>query len=260
MLIGVKAPTAARPTFAGVKSAISVPHRAPLPDPLAARSIFATFAAAERLRTAARAGTLGRPLRAKNLALLLGPASGADVAALRRAAQDLGARVSELRFVVPAETASRRDDVRALARMLGRMYDAVDCGPLAPATARQIERDAAVPVYRGLGLDEHPARIVADLMTLREHQPLPGASILFLGDPTTVRGSNFVATAREAGFDVRVGGSGQPASDDATFQVDARHSPHWALLASARPIDEALRAENHRSVMQAVLLDTIVKG
>ncbi|NDZ18404.1 hypothetical protein C7T35_25980 [Variovorax sp. WS11] len=252
----VKSRIAAGPTFAVVTSGISI---SPQREPLAARNVLATLAAAERLRTQARAGTAGQSLRGKNLALLLGPSPGADISALRRAAQDLGARVAEVRFTEPAKPAPGRDDVHALARMLGRMYDAVDCEALAPATARRIEQDAGVPVYHGLCLDEHPARVLADLMTLREHRSPPGASILFLGDPKAPRGSHFVSAARAAGFDVLVGG-GQPASKDATFLVDARHSAHWKLLASALPLDEARRAENHRCVMQAVLLDTIVKA
>ncbi|VTU27694.1 Ornithine carbamoyltransferase chain F [Variovorax sp. PBL-H6] len=261
-MTGIKPGAAASPTFAFVKSALFDPHvQAPLREPLLAKSIFETFVAVDRLRAGARAGALGHPLRGKNLALLLGPDSGAEVPVLRRAAQDLGARVAELRFTAPADPgAPARDDVRVLARMLGRMYDAVDCGHLPPAAARQVEQDAAVPVYRGLALDDHPARVVADLMTLREQRSPPGASILFLGDPSTVRGRRFVAAAREAEFDVRIAGRGQSTRDDATFLVDATHSPHWSLLASACPVDEARRAENHRSVIQAVLLDTIVKG
>ena len=252
----VKSRIAAGPTFAVVTSSICTsPHR----EPLAARNVLATLAAAERLRTQARAGTAGQPLRGKNLALLLGPTPCGDISTLRRAAQDLGARVAEVRFTEPARPAPGRDDVLALARMLGRMYDAVDCEALAPATARRIEQDAGVPVYHGLCLDEHPARALADLMTLGEHRSPPGASILFLGDPKAARGSHFVSAARAAGFDVLVGG-GPPAPNDATFLVDARHSAHWSLLASARPLDEARRAENHRCVMQAVLLDTIVKA
>lgn len=229
-------------------------------EPLAAASIFATFAAAERLRTNASAGTTGQPLRGKNLALLLGPSQGGDVSALRRAAQELGARVAELRFAEPTQPASARDDVRALARMLGRMYDAVDCGALAAATVHQIEQEAGVPVYHGLYLDEHPARVLADLMTLHEHRSPPGTSILFLGDPRTRRAGNFVSAAREAGFEVRVGDCGQSASNDATFLVDARHSPRWALLAADRPLDEARRSENHRCVMQTMLLDPGIKA
>jgi ornithine carbamoyltransferase len=232
--------------------------KSPRLDPPATANILATLAAAERLRALARAGTAGQPLRGKNLALLLGPTPCAGIATLRRAAQDLGARVAEVRFTEPTTPASGRDDVRVLARMLGRMYDAVDCEALAPATARRIEQDAGVPVYHGLCLDEHPARALADLMTLREHRSPPGASILFLGDPKAPHGSHFVSAARCAGFDVLVG-SEQPASNDATFLVDARHSAGWSLLASGQPVDEAQRTENHRFAMQAVLLDTLVK-
>jgi len=253
----VKSWIAAGSTFAVVTSSLSAsPHR----EPLAARNVLATLAAAERLRTRERDGTAGQPLRGKNLALLLGPSPSGDISTLRRAAQDLGARVAEVRFTEPAKPAPERDDVLALARMLGRMYDAVDCEALAPATARRIEQDAGVPVYHGLCLDEHPARVLADLMTLREHRSPPGGSMLFLGDAKTPRGSQFVSAARAAGFDVLVGSSGQPQSNDASFLVDARHSAHWSLLASGRPLDEARRTENHRCVMQAVLLDSIVKA
>jgi ornithine carbamoyltransferase len=252
----VKARIAAGPTFAVVTSRISaLPHR----DPLGAKSLMATMATAERLRAQARTGTGGQPLRGKNLALLLGPPPSGDIATLRRAAQDLGARVAEVRFTEPAKT-GERDDVLALARMLGRMYDAVDCEALAPSTARRIEQEAGVPVYDGLCLDEHPARALADLMTLREHRSPPGALILFLGDPKAPRGSQFVSAARAAGFEVLVGSSGQSVSNDAQLLVDARHPAQWKLLAAARPLDEGRRVENHRCVMQAVLLDTIVKA
>jgi ornithine carbamoyltransferase len=260
-LTAVKAEFAAGPTFAVVTSGICIPsHRMSLREPRVARSVFATFAAAERLRTSARAGTVGQPLRGKNLALLLGASPGGDIPALRRAAQELGARVAELRFRAPAKPTSARDDVRALARMLGRMYDAVDCEALTPATVGQIEHDAGVPVCHGLCLEEHPARVVADLMTLHDHRSPPGASILFLGDPKAPRDSSFVSAARALGFEVVVGDRGRPASNEATFLVDARHSAHWSLLASTHALDEARRAENHRCVIQTVLLEMMIKA
>jgi len=252
----VKFRIAAWPTFAVVTSGNSTFAR---PDLLSARSNLAMMAAAERLRAQARAGTSAQPLRGKNLALLLGPPPSGDIATLRRAAQDLGARVAEIRFTEPAKAAGERDGVLALARMLGRMYDAVDCEALASATARWIEQEAGVPVYHGMCLEEHPARVLGDLMTLRELRSPPGASILFLGDPKAPRGSQFVSAARAVGFDVLVGGA-QTASNDANFLVDARHTAHWKLMATARQVDEVRRAENHRCVMQAVLLDTIVKA
>lgn len=246
-----------------MRTGLSIPSY-PLPpgEPPAAKTVLALFAAARRLREDAHAGTIGTPLRGRNLALLLGEPPAADSSALHRAALDLGARVAEVRFTEPPRSASAQDDVRALARMLGRMYDAIDCGALAPDTVCQIEQEAAVPVYAGLGLDDHPARLLADLMTLYEYRlPLaPDASILFMGDPQTARGRTFLSAAQEIGFAVRAGQEGQAPPGGAIFLVDATHPPRWSLQAPPELLDDARRSENHRCVMQAVLLDTMARA
>lgn len=260
LLTAIKAPIAAGNTFADVKSVLSIPsHRGSAGEPLAAEDILAIFAAARRLREDARAGTIGKPLHGKNLALLLDTPPGEETSALHRAAQELGARVSEVRFDDPAGSASAKDNLRCLARMLGRMYDAIDCGTLAPASVRQIEQEAGVPVYEGLGLDHHPARALADLMTLFEHRPAPGASIRFLGDPTTARARAFLPAARAMGFEMGTEERPQAGSEDATFVVDATKGPHWSLCGPAGPLDALRCSENHRCMMQAELLETIVK-
>ena len=232
-----------------------------LGEPLTSVNILALFSAARRLQEAARAGTVGKPLHGKNLALLLGRSPSAETSALHRAAQELGARVAEVKFVESSGTKSR-DDVRELARILGRMYDAIDCGMLAPATVRQIEQEAGVPVYEGLAMDDHPARVLADLMTLYEHRPAraSSSSILYLGDVRTMRGRTFLTAARAIGFEVRLGQHTRLASNDATFVVDATHHPHWTLHSSPDLFSEARRSETHRRVMQAVLLDTMANA
>ncbi|WP_170855717.1 hypothetical protein [Variovorax sp. CF079] len=247
-----------------MESALSLPsHRLALDKPLAAGDILAIFAAARRLQAHAHAGTIGKPLHGKNIALLLGRSPSGETSALHRAALELGARVAEVPFAEPAGV-SGRDDIRGLARMLRRMYDAIDCGTLAAVTVRQIEQEAAgVPVYAGLALEDHLVQVLADLMTLCDHRP-PSASkaskpsILYLGDPRTKRGRAFLAAARQIGFEVRLGQRLQAASNDATiFVVDATHHPRWALHSPSSMLDEARRSETHRRVMQAVLLDTI---
>jgi ornithine carbamoyltransferase len=261
-LTEVKVRTAPRITFSVVKPHFHVPSlRLSRGVPLTAESIRAIFSTARRLKVDARAGKLGRPLHGKNLALLLGRWPGRETSALHRAALELGAQVAEVRFAEPAG-ASRRDEIRNLARILGRMYDAVDCGMLAPATVRLIEREAGLPVCEGLGLDDHPARVLADLMTLCDQPPPPSseASILFVGDPRSMRSRSFLSAARETGFEVHMGEHPQGASNDATFVVDATHAPRWSLYAPTGPLDEAQRSENHRCVMQALLLDAIAKA
>ena len=263
MLTGIKARITAAHTFGVVKSGFLTPaQRLSSNKPMAAGDILATFAAARRLRADARAGTIGKPLRGKNLALLLDAPPGGEPSVLHRAALELGARVAEVRFTDPTGSASAWHEIRALARMLGHMYDAIDCATLAPATVRRIEQEAGLPIYEGLGLDDHPARALADLMTLCDHGSTPAseASILFLGDPWTIRARAFRAAAREIGFEVRVGKLSQAASSDASFVVDATRAPHWSLRAQTTSLDEARRSENHRCVMQTVLLDTIVKA
>jgi ornithine carbamoyltransferase len=179
--------------------------------------------------------------------------------ALHRAAVDLGARVAEVLFAEP--DGSTPHDVGALARILGRMYDAIDCGSLAASTVERIELEAGVPVYAGLGQDDRPARALGDLLTLFEAVAPAGAKagILFVGDTQTLRSRTFLSAAQEMGFDLKFGGlDGDPAADDADLMVDATR-PQWSLRRAGMPIDEERRSENHRCVMQTVLLDTIVR-
>jgi len=252
-LTAIKMPSFAGSTFNGVDNVISKPSCHLSAD------ILAMFDDARRLRTDAQAVPARTPLRGCNLALLHEAPFDRDASAFYRAATDLGARVAEIRFVAPANSAS--GELGALARLLGRMYDAIDCGELAHAAFARIDLEAGVPVYDGLGLDEHPTRGLADLMTLCDCRSpaAPEDTILFLGDAGTRRGQAFVSAARELGFDVRTDARSGAISNDATFVIDATDSPHWQLHRAGRPIDEALRSGNHRCMIQAVLLDTIAR-
>lgn len=91
-------------------------------------------------------------LHGKNLAVLQVTDSPA-MSAMHQAAVDLGVRVSRVSLGEPPPP------VVALARiagMLGRMYDAIDVGTLAPAAASELAIHAGVPVYRGLADGSHP--------------------------------------------------------------------------------------------------------
>jgi ornithine carbamoyltransferase len=261
-LTAIKTAAAARNTFWSVEAGISTSPRRLLSDgPFDAASLFAMFADVRRIRADAHTGATGKPLRGRNLAVLLGPDAERDGSTLHRAATDLGARVAEIRFSASATSAN--DELGVLARMLGRMYDAIDCGALAPQTCGRIELEAGVPVFDGLGLEEHPAQGLADLMTLCEcHSPQsPGATLLFVGDSRTRRGHAFVSAAGEMGFDVRMRDDrGEASADEALFVIDARCAPRWLLRCAGRPVDEARRSENHRCLIQSVLLETIARA
>ncbi|MDM0078614.1 hypothetical protein QTH90_29695 [Variovorax sp. J2P1-59] len=242
-------------TVAFVKAANS-PSQLWSPVELCAANTAAIFSTARRLRADSHAGGTHKALRGRNLALLLSAPSGHEISPLQRAAEDLGARVAEVRFEADATT---QPDIGALARLLGRMYDAIDCDTLPRSTVQRIEMEACVPVYAGLGRDDHPVRALADLLTLCEHgsKDMSRANLVFMGDVHTSRSSTFLLAARELGFSLQLTEFAQPASDESAYVVDATNPPGWSLYAQGRLIDEAHRSQNHRCVMQTVMLDTI---
>jgi len=226
---------------------------APLPPPIDAAGVIA---AARRLKAGLHAGGLAPLLLGRNLALLCSAPDAAEASPLYRAATGLGARVALLRF----EDASRAE-LRDLSKMLGRMYDAIDCGAMAPALVRQIEQDAGVPVYAGLDREAHPARALADLMTLLERCPPspPAPSIAFRGDPHGSRACAFLAGARQLGFVVHAGDESD-AAEPPTFRVDASQPACWTFRMPSAPPQDGGWAENHRLVLQAVLIGSIVRA
>lgn len=213
---------------------------------LAAGDILSLFGAAQRLRAELRMRPDYEPLRGKNLAQLTTRPPGAESALLQAAATQLGARVALVRYTDRADGQAR--DVESLARVLGRMYDAIDCESLPEPVPQGIARCAGLPVTEGLCSDRHRACALADLMALHE-QPLPPwapRSVRLLGDASSSRARNFLAAARDIGFDAQRG--------DATFVADATQPGRWTLWALGTKLDELTRADNHLRLVQTVLL------
>lgn len=215
--------------------------------------------AVHRLKADWRAVVNTSPLRNRNLALLMvSPTAGPKASVLEGAARELGARVANVCFIEPHE--SEHDELAALARLLGRMYDAIDCGTLASTSVDLIKVESGIATYKGLGLDDHPAKALGDLITLcdqRNPSEHP-SSIRFQGDRETRRARAFLTAASDVGFRVLAEEGAKPSSSEATFVVDAMDPLHWSLHEHANPVDEAHLSANHRLVIQTVLLGTIV--
>lgn len=105
-------------------------------------------------------------LRGKKLALLCESEEGADAALFRAAAAELGAHVSHVR---PRLSDLRQaDDLQHTARMLGRLYDGIECQGLDHDLVELVGREAGVPVYDGLASERHPTARLAALLDVRE--------------------------------------------------------------------------------------------
>jgi ornithine carbamoyltransferase len=69
------------------------------------------------------------------------------------------------------------------ARVLGRMFDAIQFRGFLQSTVETLAKWAGVPVYNGLTDDWHPTQVLADLMTLEEaFGSLKGRKLAFVGD------------------------------------------------------------------------------
>jgi ornithine carbamoyltransferase len=69
------------------------------------------------------------------------------------------------------------------ARVLGRMFDAIEFRGFKQSTVEALAKWSGVPVYNGLTDDWHPTQVLADLMTMEEvFGPLPGRKLVFVGD------------------------------------------------------------------------------
>jgi len=99
-------------------------------------------------------------LRGKNLALVCEHDDSGAALLFQQAATELGARVAHVRPNM--DGASSDEEIRYTARLLGRLYDAIECQGLGAQLVDRIRSCAGVPVYQGLALDSHPSARLVD--------------------------------------------------------------------------------------------------
>lgn len=211
--------------------------------------VAAVLDTAQQLKATARRGRVDTPLRGRRIALLSDtpPADGPD--SLRRAAAALGAEVTHLRPGSDGTALAARDGAL---RLLGRLYDAIDCTGLPAGFVQRVERDSGVPVFNGLAATDHPARAIAELLEIREHtaKPLAGLHVAISGGIDSPCGQAFAALARRLGITLEDAGH----AANADFVIDTHDPKHWRCTAAGVPIDDAEAAADHACVLQALLL------
>jgi ornithine carbamoyltransferase len=175
-------------------------------DELSARDIDFLLEMAHALKRAKNAGAEQPQLRGKNIALLFDQAATRTRRALEVAANDQGANVA---FIAPpASQPGERQSLKDTARVLGRLYDAIEVRGLDPAIASELAQFAGVPVYSGLTSPFHPTQILADYMTMQEHCPdkrLSQMRLAYLGDARDDIGDALLQGAALVGLDLRIG-------------------------------------------------------
>jgi ornithine carbamoyltransferase len=159
---------------------------------------------AAELKAAKREGREEQKLIGKEIALIFEKDSTRTRCAFEVAAYDQGAHVT---FIGPGGShMGHKETVKDTARVLGRMYDAIEYRGFGQDVAEELKRWAGVPIYNGLTDEWHPTQILADFLTFREHVPKPLGDVAFcyLGDARFNMADSYLAGGAKLGMDVRI--------------------------------------------------------
>ncbi|MEU6125579.1 ornithine carbamoyltransferase [Streptomyces sp. NPDC047123] len=159
---------------------------------------------AAELKAAKKAGAETRRLTGKNIALIFEKSSTRTRCAFEVAAADQGASTT---YIDPSGShIGKKETPKDTARVLGRMFDAIEFRGDAQDTVETLAAHAGVPVYNGLTNSWHPTQMLADVLTMTEHtdKPLTEVAFAYLGDARFNMGNSYLVTGALLGMDVRL--------------------------------------------------------
>lgn len=143
-------------------------------------------------------------LTGKNIALIFEKTSTRTRCAFEVASFDQGARVT---YLGPSGSQiGAKESIKDTARVLGRMYDAIEYRGFGQEIVETLAKYAGVPVWNGLTDEFHPTQILADMLTMTEHsgKPLSQISFCYLGDARYNMGNSLMVGAAKMGMDFRI--------------------------------------------------------
>ena len=161
---------------------------------------------AAALKTAKYAGNEVPRLGGKEIALIFEKTSTRTRAAFEVAAHDQGAHVT---YLDPTGSQlGHKESIADTARVLGRMYDAIELRGNAQDEIEELARHAGVPVYNGLTNEWHPTQMLADFLTMHEasNKPYDALTYAFVGDCRFNMGRSLLVMGALMGADVRLAG------------------------------------------------------
>jgi ornithine carbamoyltransferase len=161
---------------------------------------------ARDLKRAKYARTEQEHLAGKEICLIFEKTSTRTRCAFEVACHDQGAHVT---YLDPAGSQiGHKESFKDTARVLGRMYDAIEYRGASQEGVEQLAKYAGVPVYNGLTDEYHPTQMLADVMTMREHsdKPVHDIKYAYVGDTRSNMGHSLMIVGCLMGMDVRICG------------------------------------------------------
>ncbi|WP_454856775.1 ornithine carbamoyltransferase [Rhizobium binxianense] len=173
-------------------------------DDLSSGEIRFLLRMAAELKAAKLGGYETPRLTRKNIALIFEKDSTRTRSGFEVAAYDQGAHVT---YLGPSGShIGHKESVKDTARVLGRMYDAIEFRGFEQSAVEELARYSGVPVYNGLTDVSHPTQVLADFMTMREftHKHLSDMALVFMGDGQDNVALTLALGAAKVGIDFRL--------------------------------------------------------
>ncbi len=206
---------------------------------------------AKGLKAAKLSGSEEARLSGKNIALIFEKDSTRTRSGFEVAAHDQGAHVT---YMGPSGShIGQSETVKDTARVLGRMFDAIEFRGFAQSDVETLGKYAGVPVYNGLTEDSHPTQILADFMTMREHSDkhLVDIRFAFMGDGHNNMAKSLAVGAAKMGMNFCVGAP-------LTQRPDAAFIAHVNAIAKTTGATIAFEADAKAAVKDADFIYTDV--
>jgi ornithine carbamoyltransferase len=159
---------------------------------------------ARQVRAEKSRGETSQRLAGRNIALIFEETSTRTRSAFEVAAHDEGAHVT---YLGPGESQlGHKESVKDTARVLGRMFDAIEYRGSAQAAVETLGEFAGVPVWNGLTETWHPTQMLADILTMTDHcsKPLAEITFCYLGDGRNNTANSLLVTGATLGMDARI--------------------------------------------------------
>lgn len=166
---------------------------------------------ADSLKSDRKNGTERQRLVGKNIAMIFEKTSTRTRIAFEAAAFQQGGHTTFLDS--SSSQIGHKESIADTARVLDRVFDAIQFRGYEHAAARELAEYSSVPVYNGLTDSWHPTQMLADFMTMREHsmnvrEHAQGSfnelSYAYLGDARFNMGNSLLVMGAIMGSDVRI--------------------------------------------------------
>lgn len=156
------------------------------------------------LKAQRRTGTEVPRLVGRQLAMIFEKTSTRTRISFEVAMRDQGGHVTVLD---PASSQiGHKESVADTARVLARVFDAIEFRGASQASVEELARYSDVPVYNGLTDEWHPTQMLADFLTMREHAADADAPLryAYVGDARSNMGNSLLVMGAIMGADVRI--------------------------------------------------------